>query len=132
MAELVALDELMQQSDVVTLHCPLTEETNHLIDAEKIALMKKNAILINCARGPVVDYEALAEALKQNRISGAGVDVYETEPPIPCSHVMLHTPNTIVTPHIAFASEESMMLRAEIVFRNLSEWMEGNQIQVSV
>lgn len=130
LAELVALDELMRQSDIVTLHCPLTAETKHLINAQKIALMKRNAILINCARGPVVDYEALADALNGKKIGGAGIDVYEMEPPIPRSHVMLHTPNTIVTPHIAFASEESMILRAEIVFNNLRKWMEGQQINV--
>lgn len=130
LAKLVTLDELMQQSDIVTLHCPLTAETKHLINAEKIALMKKNAILINCARGPVVDYEALADALNQGRIGGAGIDVYEMEPPIPRNYVMLHTPNTIVTPHIAFASEESMILRAEIVFNNLNKWMDGQQINV--
>ena len=130
LAKLVTLDELMQQSDIVTLHCPLTAETKHLIHAEKIALMKQNAILINCARGPVVDYEALADALNQGRIGGAGIDVYEMEPPIPRDYVMLHTPNTIVTPHIAFASEESMVLRAEIVFNNLNKWMDGQQINV--
>lgn len=130
LAELVTLDELLAQSDIVTLHCPLTEDTKHLINREKIALMKSTAILINCARGPVVDYEALAEALHAGKIGGAGIDVYEMEPPIPADHVMLHTPNTIVTPHIAFASEESMVLRAQIVFDSLDQWMSGNQINV--
>ena len=130
LAELVTLDKLLAQSDIVTLHCPLTEDTRHLINREKIALMKSTAILINCARGPVVDYEALAEALHAGKIGGAGIDVYEMEPPIPADHVMLHTPNTIVTPHIAFASEESMVLRAQIVFDSLDQWMSGNQINV--
>lgn len=130
LAELVTLDELLLQSDIVTLHCPLTEETRHMIDREKIALMKERAILINAARGPVVDYEALAEALHNGKIGGAGVDVFEMEPPIPADHVMLHTPNTIVTPHIAFASEESMVLRAQIVFDSLQQWMDGNQVNV--
>lgn len=130
LAELVTLDELLLQSDIVTLHCPLTDETRHMINREKIALMKDRAILINAARGPVVDYEALAEALNGGKIGGAGVDVFETEPPIPADHVMLHTPNTIVTPHIAFASEESMVLRAQIVFNSLDQWMAGNQINV--
>lgn len=130
LAELVTLDELLTQSDIVTLHCPLTEETRHMINREKIALMKERAILINAARGPVVDYEALAEALHDGKIGGAGVDVFETEPPIPADHVMLHTPNTIVTPHIAFASEESMVLRAQIVFDSLNSWMDGRQVNV--
>lgn len=130
LAELVPLDELLAQSDIVTLHCPLTEGTRHLIDREKIGLMKRDAILINCARGPVVDYEALAEALHAGNIGGAGVDVFEMEPPLPVDHVMLHTPNTIVTPHIAFASEESMVLRAKIVFDSLEQWMNGRQTNV--
>lgn len=130
LAELVTLDELLAQSDIVTLHCPLTEETKHMINREKIALMKKDAILINCARGPVVDYDALADALNSGNLGGAGLDVFEMEPPIPKDHVMLHTPNTIVTPHIAFASEESMVLRAEIVFDSLDQWMNGNQVNV--
>lgn len=130
LATLVTLDELLAQSDIVTLHCPLTDATKHLINREQIARMKSSAILINCARGPVVDYEALAEALHAGKIGGAGIDVYETEPPIPADHVMLHTPNTIVTPHIAFASEESMVLRAQIVFNSLDQWMSGNQINV--
>lgn len=130
LAELVGLDELLLQSDIVTLHCPLTDETRHMINREKIALMKERAILINAARGPVVDYEALAEALNSGRLGGAGVDVFEMEPPVPADHVMLHTPNTIVTPHIAFASEESMVLRARIVFDSLNRWMDGSQINV--
>lgn len=121
------LDELLAQSDIVTLHCPLTEESKGLINDVTIGKMKKGAILINASRGPVVDSEALAKALHDGRIGGAGVDVFEVEPPLPLDHPLLHTPNTIVTPHIAFASEESMELRAEIVFENLNLWMEGKQ-----
>lgn len=132
LAELVTLDELLAQSDIVTLHCPLTDETKHLINQEKIALMKKRAILINAARGPVVDYAALSEALNSGKLGGAGVDVFEMEPPVPADHVMLHTPSTIATPHIAFASEESMALRAQIVFDSLEQWMSGNQINIIV
>lgn len=130
LAELVELDELLAKSDLVTLHCPLTAGTRHMINAEKIARMKPGAILINCARGPVVDYEALAAAMHEGRVGGAGLDVFETEPPLATDHIMLHTPNTLVTPHIAFASEESMVLRAEIVFDSLEKWMTGNQINV--
>ena len=130
LAEYVSLDELLRQSDIVTLHCPLTAETKNLINKEKIALMKDGAILINAARGPVVDSDALAEALQSGRLAGAGIDVFEMEPPIPADHVLLAAPNTILTPHIAFASEESMLLRAEIVFDSLEKWMEGNQVNV--
>lgn len=126
-ASYVQMDELLQKSDIVSLHCPLTRETRNLLDKEKIGMMKKNAILINAARGPVVDYTALAEALKEGRVGGAGIDVFEGEPPVKKDHPILQAPNTLVTPHIAFASEESMTLRAQIVFDNLAKWMEGNQ-----
>lgn len=130
LAEYVPLDTLLEKSDIVTLHCPLTAETRHLIDADRIAKMKQGAVLVNAARGPVVDYEALAAALKAGKIGGAGIDVFEIEPPIDPAHVMFHTPNTLVTPHVAFASEESMVLRAKIVFDSLDQWMNGNQINV--
>lgn len=126
-ASYVTLEELLQRSDIVSLHCPLTNETKHLINEEKISHMKQGAILINAARGPVVDYQALAQALNYGKLGGAGIDVFEVEPPIAKEHPLLHTPNTMVTPHIAFASEESMLLRAEIIFENLSSWMQEKQ-----
>ena len=122
------LDDLLRESDIVTLHCPLMDSTRHLIDREKISLMKPSAILINAARGPIVDSRALADALNDGKISGAGVDVFEMEPPIDADHPLLHAKNAIVTPHVAFATEESMVLRAEIAFRNITEWMAGRQI----
>ena len=124
----VTLEELLEQSDIVSLHCPLTPETRGLINAERIALMKKTAVLINAARGPVVDSQALADALNEDRIAGAGVDVFEMEPPVPADHPLLHAKNCLVTPHIAFASEESMKLRADIVFDSLQEWLKGGQV----
>ena len=123
----VPLDELLEKSDIVTLHCPLTEETRGLINREKIRLMKPGAILINAARGPVVEEEALAEALNEGKLGGAGIDVFDLEPPLPKDHCLLQCKNTIVTPHVAFATDESMELRAEIVFQNLASWMEGRQ-----
>ena len=123
----VPLDELLEKSDIVTLHCPLTEETRGLINQEKIGLMKNGAILINAARGPVVEEEALAQALNEGKQGGAGIDVFDVEPPLPKDHCLLQCRNTLVTPHVAFASEESMELRADIVFQNLAAWMEGRQ-----
>ncbi len=122
------LDVVLEKADVVTLHCPLTDETRGLINVEKLALMKEGAYLINAARGPIVDSYVLADALNEGRLSGAGIDVFETEPPLAVDHPLLCARNCLVTPHIAFASQESMILRAEIVFRNLREWMQGNQI----
>lgn len=124
----LSLEEVLKNSDIVTLHCPLTKGTKGLINAEKLALMKQGAYLINAARGPIVDSDALADALNEGKLSGAGVDVFETEPPLDTKHPLLQAKNCLVTPHIAFASQESMVLRAEIVFRNLREWMKGNQI----
>lgn len=124
----VSLDELLQRADIVSLHCPLTEQTRGMIGREQLAQMQRHAILINTARGGVVDSVALAEALERGEIAGAACDVFETEPPLPTDHPLLHSPNTIVTPHIAFASVESMEQRAEIVFDNLYAWLEGRQI----
>ncbi len=122
------LAELLEQADIVSLHCPLTAETKGLIGKNELARMKKTAILINTARGGVVDQDALAEALYRGKIAGAACDVFDVEPPLPQTHPLLHTPNTIVTPHIAFASVESLERRAEIVFDNLYAWLEGRQI----
>lgn len=128
--EFVSLDELLSRSDIVSLHCPLNDESRHLINRESIAKMKKGAYLINEARGPVVDSEALAEALNSGYLAGAGIDVFEVEPPLDVNHPLLHSKNTIVTPHVAFASAESMEARAHIVFDNIVKWMEGNQVNV--
>lgn len=128
--EQVSLEELLKRADIISLHCPLTPETKGLIGQDELALMKKQAILINTARGGVVDSAALAEALKEGKIAGAACDVFEMEPPLPENHPLLHCPNTIVTPHIAFASVESMEQRAEIVFENLYSWLEGKQINI--
>ncbi|WP_044294760.1 2-hydroxyacid dehydrogenase [Robinsoniella peoriensis] len=122
------LKDLLEEADIVALHCPLTEQSRHLINQETIGYMKKSAILINAARGPVVDSDTLAKALNEGRIAGAGIDVFEVEPPLNTDHPLLHAKNTIVTPHVAFATKESMEIRAEIVFRNIDQWLKGEQI----
>lgn len=119
------LEELLGTCDIVSLHTPLTKETHHLICRENLALMKKSAVLINTARGPVVDSEALAEALNQGKIAGAAVDVFETEPPVSKDHPLFHAKNTLVTPHVAFATKEAMVKRAHIAFQNVRAWQEG-------
>lgn len=123
----VSLEELLAESDVVTLHCPLTESTENLIGREQLALTKKSAIIINTARGGVLDSQALADALTKGDIAGAAIDVFEKEPPLDTEHPLLNSPNTIVTPHIGFASVESLEQRADIVFDNLYSWLEGKQ-----
>ena len=101
-----------------------------MIGAEKIAMMKKSAILINVARGPVVVAQDLADALNNGTIAAAGIDVFDKEPPLDMSEPLLSCRNCLVTPHVAFATKESMTLRAEIVFDNLQAWMSGNQKNV--
>lgn len=122
----VGLDELLSTSDVISLHVPQTSETTGMIGKKEIAQMKQNAVLINCARGPIVDSQALADALNENLIAGAGIDVLEMEPPFPSDHPLLNAKNTIVTPHVAFASNEAMQKRAVIVADNIASYLDGN------
>ena len=126
----VEMDELLASSDIIVLHCPLTPETRGLIGEKELERMKSSAILVNVARGPVVDEKALCEALENGTIKGALVDVFDKEPPLSLDAPLLSAPNTLLTPHVAFATKESMSLRAEIVFENLRAWMEGQQINV--
>ena len=126
----VEMDELLASSDIIVLHCPLTPETRGLIGKKELERMKSSAILVNVARGPVVDEKALCEALEKGEIRGALVDVFDKEPPLSLDTPLLSAPNTLLTPHVAFATKESMSLRAEIVFENLRAWMEGQQINV--
>nr|WIE93279.1 hydroxyacid dehydrogenase [Mesorhizobium sp. WSM4875] len=104
----LSIDALVEQSDIIVLCCPLTEETRGLISRERIARMKPNALLINVSRGPVVDDEALIEALRKGRIGGAALDVFATQP-LPPSHPYFSFDNVIITPHMAGITEESMM-----------------------
>ncbi|PBB83109.1 dehydrogenase [Mesorhizobium sp. WSM3879] len=104
----LSIDALVEQSDIIVLCCPLTEETRGLISRERIARMKPNALLINVSRGPVVDDEALIEALRSGRIGGAALDVFATQP-LPPSHPYFSFDNVIITPHMAGITEESMM-----------------------
>lgn len=125
--EQVSQEELLKQSDIVVLHCPLNDSTRGMINAEKIAMMKPSAILINVARGPVVVARDLADALNNGTIAAAGIDVFDKEPPLDLNEPLLNCKNCLVTPHVAFATRESMSLRAEIVFDNLRAWMDGSQ-----
>lgn len=124
------LDKLMSECDIISLHVPLTEQTKGLINAEKIALMKKGAVLVNTARGPVVDSEALSAALKDGKIAGACIDVFENEPPVAKGHPLLNCPNVVATPHVAFATKEAMEVRAGMVFENVSAYLDGKPINV--
>ncbi|MGM0446322.1 MAG: NAD(P)-dependent oxidoreductase [Bacillota bacterium] len=126
----VDLKELVSESDIISVHVPLNDSNVNLIDEKELNLMKENAILINCARGPIVNSEALAQALNNKKIAGAGVDVFEMEPPIPKSHPLLNAKNIIATPHVAFATEEAFIKRADIVFENILKWFNGEPINL--
>ena len=128
--EQVDLDTLLEQSDIVSLHVPATADTHHLIDGARIAKMKPTALLINTARGGVVDSAALADALNAGRLAGAGIDVFETEPPIDPDHPLLTAKHVLATPHAAFATAQSMEKRAVLVCDNLRAWLYGAPIHV--
>jgi len=124
--EFVSLDDLLKQSDIVSVHLPLNDETENTLSKEKLALMKPEAILINAARGPIIDNDALAELLNNEKIAGAGIDVFDMEPPIPEDYPLLSAKNAVLTPHIAFLTDESMVTRAHIAFDNVEKYLEGN------
>ena len=115
----VTLPELMSQSDIISLHTPLNNETFHLINRDLLKLCKKSAILINTARGNVVDINAVADALKTGTLAGAAFDDFEQEPPIPQNHPLITSPNCVLVPHIAYATEESFEERVNMVFQNV-------------
>lgn len=121
------LESVLQQSDIVTIHTPLTEETRHLINAERLRLMKPSSILINTAVGPVVDSNALAKALHEGVIAGAGLDRTDMEPPIPADYPLLAAPNTLIAPHVGYATDEALERRADITFNNIQQWLQGAQ-----
>ncbi len=122
----VDFDTILRDSDVITLHAPLTEQTRNMIGAAELARMKPGAILINTARGGLVDEQALADALRAGRIGGAGIDVLTEEPPRH-GNVLLDPdiPNLIVTPHVAWASEEAMQILADQLTGNIEAFMAG-------
>lgn len=119
----VEIDELLHNSDIISLHLPSNEETYHFIDEEKINRMKPSAIFINCARGKIVDNDYLAKALNNNKIAGAAIDVYDTEPPLNSDYPLLNCKNIILTPHVAFLTKEAMIKRANIEFNNVIEFL---------
>lgn len=123
--EYTSLEALLRESDIVSLHTPLTAETRNLLDDKRIAMMKPSAIIINTARGGIVDSAAAAAALNEGRLAAMGTDVFETEPPLPEDHPLLHAAHVVATPHVAFATEESLQNRARITFDNVYAWLNG-------
>jgi len=118
-----SIDEVLKGADFVSVHLPLTEETRHIINKEKLAMMKPTAYLVNTSRGPIIDETALAEALKNKIIKGAALDVFENEPKI--SKGLLKLDNVVLTPHTASATEEARSKMAEVAAQNIIEALEG-------
>ena len=123
----VSLDELLESSDIVSLHCPLTPETKGMVNEEFIGKMKKSAVLINTSRGAAIDEKALADALKEGRLYAAGVDVLSTEPP-KADNPLLSCENCFITPHIAWAGFETRVKLIDIVYENLKSFIDGKVI----
>ena len=123
------LQSLLASADVVSLHCPLTEGTKHLIHRETLRLMKPSAILINTGRGPLVDDEALAEALNEGRLRAYCADVVTEEPP-KADHPLLHAPNAFITPHIAWATVEARKRLLQTAIGNVEAFVNGHPVNV--
>lgn len=123
----VSKEELFRQSDVLSLHCPLTDSTHHFVNAETLSWMKPSAILINTGRGPLLDEQAVANALNNRSLFAVGVDVLSTEPPMP-TNPLLKATHCYITPHIAWATRETRIRLIDIATRNLKAFQEGNNI----
>lgn len=122
----IPVEELFSICDVISINLPLNGNTRGMIGEELIGKMKTDAVLINCARGPIVDSKVLAQALNEEKIAYAAIDVFDEEPPIPADNPLLNCKNILLTPHIAFLTSESMLRRAEIAFNNTETFIEGN------
>ncbi|MDD8017864.1 MAG: D-2-hydroxyacid dehydrogenase [Bacteroidota bacterium] len=125
----VDIDTLFKTSDVISLHCPLTEETKHLVNAEKLSMMKPSAFLINTSRGGVIDEQALANALNTNRLAGAGLDVLSKEPPTN-ANPLLTAKNCLITPHIAWATKAARERLMKTVVENVKAFLDGRPMNV--
>lgn len=125
--EFVGLDDLFRRADVISLHCPLTPATERLVNAERLSLAKPSAFLLNTSRGPLVDNQALADALHAGRLAGAGLDVLDVEPP-PGDNPLLTAPNCLITPHIAWYARASRERLMAIAVENLRAFIAGNPV----
>ena len=124
--EQVSLEQLLAESDIVSLHLPNNDATRKSFGAEQFAQMKDGAVFINCARGAIVDNDALAQALNDDKLAGAGIDVFDMEPPIPADYALVNAKNCIFTPHVGFLTHEAMQRRAKIEFDNVVAYVEGH------
>ncbi|GAA2492880.1 2-hydroxyacid dehydrogenase [Streptomyces longisporus] len=123
-ARRVPLDELLRTADYVSLHAPLTDETRHLLDAERLALLKPTAFVINTARGALIDQDALADALEKGALAGAGIDVFDPEPPTPALR-LLKSPNVVLSPHVGGVTRETLIRIALAAVQNVTDFLAG-------
>lgn len=125
----VSMDELFTQADVLSLHCPLSPRTEKIINAQRLAQMKQSAYIINTARGQLIDNHALADALNESRIAGAGLDVLDTEPPAP-DNPLIGARNCVITPHLAWYARESRQRLMGIAASNLQAFLQGKPVNI--
>ena len=125
----VSLEELLKESDYVTLHCPLTPQTKHIINEESLKLMKPTACLINASRGALVNEPALIQALQEGRLAGAGLDVQETEPPV-ADNPLYDMPNVILTPHMGWKGLETRRRLVQVLADNIAAYAKGEKLNI--
>lgn len=123
--ELTDKETLLKKADIVSLHIPLTPDTRNFIQDAEFGLMQPHAILINTARGPIVNQDALYNALKKGKIAGAALDVYDQEPPLPANMELFNAPNLLMLPHMGYATKEAFDIRLGIVVKNVEMWLAG-------
>ena len=128
-ATFTTMADLLQRSDIVSLHCPLTPETEHLINSDTLATMRPGSYLINTARGPLLDEAAVAASLQAGHLAGCGVDVLSTEPPA-ADNPLIKAPNCVITPHIAWATQAARQRLLNVVVANLAAWQDGKATNV--
>jgi phosphoglycerate dehydrogenase-like enzyme len=124
----VSLDALLAQSDIVSLHVPLTPQTRHLIGREQLARMKRGAYIVNTARGGLIDEAALLEALRRGHLAGAALDVFEREP-MPRSHPLYELPNVVLTPHISAGTRDALATKMGALFANVERFFRGEPLR---
>lgn len=125
------IKDVFREADIISIHLLLNDKTKEIINFDLLSQMKKTALLINVARGPIVNTEGLAKALNKKLIAGAGIDVFDLEP-IMKNNPLLKTPNTILTPHIAYKTEESLIRRAEVTLQNINSFIQGKPQNIVV
>ncbi|MGW1893236.1 2-hydroxyacid dehydrogenase [Streptomyces sp. NPDC002004] len=124
----VELDELLRTADYITLHAPLTDRTRHLLDADRLALLKPTAFVVNTARGALIDQDALADALERGALAGAGIDVFDPEPPTAALR-LLKAPNVVLSPHVAGVTRETLVRIALAAVQNVADHLDGKPLR---